>query len=301
MYVLIPVKWCVILLSNYAVDCPAFCLNRSWQEAWEKAHLMCARSIAFSCCQRTLRNWLISGLFSSCFSLLMLDSVRLLLCTFDFLCGLFCCSIFFVIVGNTCLLQWYKVLSNCGFSSKYRIVRPTKIVTSWSAKGNHFCVTPNGCRRQTLVFKQVKTFLAPPNSTDDLKRLIWIRHCVVTNNSPYSTGRQKQPSLSCILCIGVGAGKFLGVRKIFAQMSLNLPEKKLQRKSPQKTSALWFWVPFLQNQSTYSDFANLFTNFAQISTDFAWIFLRSKVLGVRFHPLHPASYTSDLGNIEWRL
>jgi len=29
-------------------------------------------------------------------------------------------------------------------------------------KGNHFCVTLNGCRRQPLVFKQVKTFPRPP-------------------------------------------------------------------------------------------------------------------------------------------
>jgi len=56
---------------------------------------MRARSIAFSCYRRTLRGaQLTLGLFSSCFSLLMLDSVRLLLCTFYFLCGLFCCSIF---------------------------------------------------------------------------------------------------------------------------------------------------------------------------------------------------------------
>ena len=93
------------------------------------------------------------------------------------------------------------------FSPKNRIVRPTKIVTFWPTKGNHLCVTPNDCRRQTLVFKQVKT-LASPNSTAHPKRLIWIHHCVVINNTHYSTGRQKQPSL-CILDIGVGAGKFL--------------------------------------------------------------------------------------------
>jgi len=32
----------------------------------------------------------------------------------------------------------------------------------WPTKRNHFCVIPNDCRRQPLVFKQVKTFLAPP-------------------------------------------------------------------------------------------------------------------------------------------
>jgi len=32
-------------------------------------------------------------------------------------------------------------------------------------------VTHNNCRRQPLVFKQVKTFLAPPNLTSPPKRL----------------------------------------------------------------------------------------------------------------------------------
>ena len=64
----------------------------------------------------------------------------------------------------------------------------------------------------------------------------------------------------------------------FAQISPNLPEK---------TTTLWFWVLFLWNQSTCSDFAKVFTHFAQISTDFTQIFTKSKVLGVRLHPLHP--------------
>jgi len=38
------------------------------------------------------------------------------------------------------------------------------------------------------------------------------------------------------------------------------------------------------NLSTCSDFAKVFTHFAQISTDFVLIFTKSKVLGVRFHP-----------------
>ena len=50
----------------------------------------------------------------------------------------------------------------------------------------------------------------------------------------------------------------------------NLPEKN-KKMTSKKTSALSFWVPFLSNQSTYSDFVNLFTNFAQISTDFSRI------------------------------
>jgi len=49
-----------------------------------------------------------------------------------------------------------------GFYLKIRIVRPTKIATFWPTNGNHFCVTPNDCRRQTLVFKQVKPSWRPP-------------------------------------------------------------------------------------------------------------------------------------------
>ena len=66
------------------------------------------------------------------------------------------------------------------------------------------------------------------------------------------------------------------------------PKKK---KTSAKTSALWFGVPFLKSQNTYSDFVKVFTHFAQISidfarilSDFARIFTKSKVLGVRFHP-----------------
>jgi len=34
------------------------------------------------------------------------------------------------------------------------------------------------------------------------------------------------------------------------------------------------------------DFANIFVDFAQIFTDFARLFDKSKLLGVRLHPLH---------------
>jgi len=47
-----------------------------------------------------------------------------------------------------------------------------------------------------------------------------------------------------------------------------------------------FWCHFLI-QTTYSSFAKVFTHFAQMSTDFAWIFTKSKFLGVRLNPLHP--------------
>jgi len=54
-----------------------------------------------------------------------------------------------------------KALSDYGYSLKNCIVRPTKIATFWPTKDNHFCVTPNDCCREPLVFKQAKTFLAP--------------------------------------------------------------------------------------------------------------------------------------------
>jgi len=69
------------------------------------------------------------------------------------------------------------------------------------------------------------------------------------------------------------------------------------------------WAPCFSNQSTFGaisarsfrefaqifrDFAIVFTDFAQISVDFAWIFrdfarifIKSKLLGVLFYPLHP--------------
>jgi len=49
----------------------------------------------------------------------------------------------------------------------------------------------------------------------------------------------------------------------------------------------------LQIQSTYSDFANIFTNIAEISTDFARIFTKSKLLGMRLHPPPPTPVNVD--------
>jgi len=45
-----------------------------------------------------------------------------------------------------------------------------------------------------------------------------------------------------------------------------------------------FWVPFLQNQSTYNNFPKICTYFAQISSDFARILTKLKLLGVQLHP-----------------
>jgi len=44
------------------------------------------------------------------------------------------------------------------------------------------------------------------------------------------------------LCIGVGAGKFLGVRRIFAQITPNLPEKNSKENDLQKTTTFHFML-----------------------------------------------------------
>jgi len=73
--------------------------------------------------------------------------------------------------------------------------------------------------------------------------------------------------MSCaIFIIGAGAGKFLVVRMIFAQTSLNLPEKSSKENDLQKIKKklLHFfscWVHFLKSKHTSS------TIFAQISTN----------------------------------
>jgi len=56
------------------------------------------------------------------------------------------------------------------------MVRLIKIAIFWPTEGNHFCVTPNDCRRQPSVFKQVKNVLVPPYLTAPPKLLLWIRH-----------------------------------------------------------------------------------------------------------------------------
>jgi len=78
--------------------------------------------------------------------------------------------------------------------------------------------------------------------------------------------------------ISVGAGKVLGVRRIFAQISPNLPEKLLGHFlceyflmktvfcfDLQTNVFMWFWAPIFSNQSTFgSIFARIFREFARI-------------------------------------
>jgi len=119
--------------------------------------------------------------------------------------------------------------------------------------------------------------------------------------------------------IGEEAGKFLGVRKIFAWISPKLPEKILDHflcdfhvilgvifsnqstlcaifiKSKQvgRHFCSYFYgvcpdfsKVFTNFAQTSTDFAQIFRDFAQIFRDFALIFTRSKHLGAHLHPLH---------------
>jgi len=101
--------------------------------------------------------------------------------------------------------------------------------------------------------------------------------------------------------IGVGASKFLGVRRIFARI-------KLHKKSPPKKaphvilgaisfkskhvghhfcSHCEFAQIFREFVKVFRDFARILKDFAWILRDFAQIFTKSKLLGVCLHP--PAS------------
>ena len=100
---------------------------------------------------------------------------------------------------------------------------------------------------------------------------------------------------SCMVSTtGEGAGKFLGMRKIFARKVLGDFAYKF---FPQRS-----WRPFLGNLQKRSacvfvqtlgailwNQTRLGTIFSRNFRDFAQIFNKSKLLGVRFHP---ASYTT---------
>jgi len=73
------------------------------------------------------------------------------------------------------------------------------------------------------------------------------------------------------------------MRRIFARILPNVPEKKLRL---QKKAPLSFgrrWVPFLSNFQGFSqafrDFVKVFRDFAQISTDFCPDFYQIKTFG----------------------
>jgi len=82
-------------------------------------------------------------------------------------------------------------------------------------------------------------------------------------------------------------GAFFQIKALQAPLLPKFHPNFPKKDDLQKKSALSFWVQFLWIQTTYNSFAKVFTHFAQISTDFALIFTKSKLLGVRLHPLHP--------------
>jgi len=80
-----------------------------------------------------------------------------------------------------------------------------------------------------------------------------------------------------------------------------VPEKYLKEKSDlQEKLFMSIRAPLCSNQSMlgaifsqiYREFYQVLRDFVRILWGFARIFTKSKLLGVRLHPLHPASYTS---------
>jgi len=94
---------------------------------------------------------------------------------------------------------------------------------------------------------------------------------------------QKIPKSVVVQHIGV-AGKFLGVRRIFARILPNLPEKNSIKKGPPKTSSVFYFgghscsyfqefakindIALYVISQIFSNFVKVFKDFAQISTDF---------------------------------
>jgi len=73
------------------------------------------------------------------------------------------------------------VLSNCGYSLKNGIVRPKKIATVWSTKGNHFCV-----RHPTIVAGNLQYlskwrlfWRSPIWFPTPQTPMVWIRHWTI--------------------------------------------------------------------------------------------------------------------------
>ena len=102
--------------------------------------------------------------------------------------------------------------------------------------------------------------------------------------------------------LGAGAGKVWGFEEFFPEFPqtsrkvfvlLFSLKKKIIKTFIEMTSKekvlMWFckrWEPFFTNQT------RLGAIFARIFRDFVQLFNKSKLLGVRLHPLHPSSYTT---------
>ena len=115
-------------------------------------------------------------------------------------------------------------------------------------------------------------------------------------------GSLERTSTSISGFTGVVAGKFLGVRRIFAWISPNLHEMFLcdvaYKFSPTKIMKTLFWYDLQKRSSLYfsANVGRHFWNqttlgpiFARVIRDFARIFDKTKLLGVRLHP-HPLQH-----------
>jgi len=71
------------------------------------------------------------------------------------------------------------------------------------------------------------------------------------------------------------------------------PEKNSKENDLKKTVCALILSAIFVNSKHIQRFYPRFHIFCPNSTDFARILTKSKVLGMRLHPLHPASYTSD--------
>jgi len=85
------------------------------------------------------------------------------------------------------------------------------------------------------------------------------------------------------------AGKFLGVREIFARILPNFPQKN-SKKDDHKKSSLRNFVKVIRN------FSHISRDFVLILKDFARVFNKSKLLGVRLHNPSPTPVWSAAAN-----
>ena len=112
--------------------------------------------------------------------------------------------------------------------------------------------------------------------------------------------KEGQRGRKCLFILGVGAGNFLVVRRIFSRISPNLPEKVFVQLLPtnflpQRSLRPFFgvtsktvlhvflyktWAPFFEVKQFW---APLLPDFQGFCPDFQQI----KTFGVRLHPLHP--------------
>jgi len=155
--------------------------------------------------------------------------------------------------------------------------------------------------------------------------LIGISHAVL-----YCVKKSISESVAILPHIGLGAGNFLGLRKIFAQIFPNLPEKffgfraslcanisshtdlstfsfgMTSKKRIQvilHTLGTIFDRIFRQFARIFWYFGNIFTDFHGFCTDFARIFDRSKLLGVSLHTrlLHHCFHKFEKSIVSVRL